>query len=435
MLLIKNIQLIDPKSNKECITDILIDDDKISRIEKNISIEYIKENYDIDEEIALIDGSGLVAAPGLVDVHVHFRDPGFTHKEDIKTGANAAKAGGFTSVVCMANTKPVADNIETIEYVRNKGEETGIHIYQAGSITKGLKGQEITNIRELKALGVLGFTDDGIPIMNPEIVKSALEISKEINVPLSFHEENPELIENNGINHGKASEYYGIGGSDRSAEISLIERDLELALATGGTINIQHISSKEGVELVRAAKKKAHELSNIHAEATPHHFTLTEEAVIEFGTNAKMNPPLRTEEDRKAIIEGLKDCTIDIIATDHAPHSEEEKNQEITKAPSGIIGLETALALGITNLVKPGHLTMKELLEKMTINPARLYNMDAGYIEEGGPSDIVIFDPDERWTVTKESESKACNTPFVGTQLTGKVKATICAGQIVYVEK
>lgn len=434
MLLIKNIRLIDPQSQMDTITDILINDEKIEKISENITVEYLEDNYDMDDEIAMIDGEGLVAAPGLVDVHVHFRDPGFTHKEDIETGASSAKAGGFTSVVCMANTKPVADNIEVVKYVQGKGASTGIHIYQAASITEGLKGENLTDFTGLNNEGVLGFTDDGIPIMNEEIVKRALELSKEHNVPLSFHEENPELIENNGVNHGEASEHYGIGGSDRSAEISLIERDLKLALMTGGTINVQHISSKEGVQLVRDAKASSENNGNIHAEATPHHFTLTEKAVIEHGTNAKMNPPLRTEEDRMAIIQGLKDNTIDIIATDHAPHSKEEKDQDITKAPSGIIGLETSLSLGITNLVKPGHLSLVELIEKMSLNPARLYHMDAGYIKEGGPSDLVIFDPDELWTVPEVFESKATNTPFIGQELTGKVKATICGGQIVYID-
>lgn len=436
MLLIKNIRLIDPKSKTDSIKDILIEDDKIAEIAEEIELQ------GLDEDTLLIDGSELCAAPGLVDVHVHFRDPGFEYKEDVLTGANAAKAGGYTSVVCMANTKPAADNMETIRYVEEKGKLTGIHVYQAGAITKGLKGQELTDIEGMNREGVAGFTDDGIPIMDEKLVETAMELSARLNVPLSFHEEDPAYITNNGVNAGEASVHYGIGGSDRKAEISLIERDLKLALKTNAIINVQHISSMEGVKLVREAvkaqkeeqtKNQAGEVKRrIHAEACPHHFTLTEQACIEKGTLAKMNPPLRTEADRKAILEGLKDGTIDIIATDHAPHSVEEKSKPITEAPSGIIGLETALGLGITQLVKTGVLSLSELLEKMTINPASLYGLDAGYVAEGSAADLVIFDPNQEWTVPESFSSKAVNTPFVGEKLYGRVIATICSGSIVY---
>ncbi|MGN0152863.1 MAG: dihydroorotase [Lachnospiraceae bacterium] len=466
MLLIKNGYVIDPKSGRNGIYDILIEDNKIRKIDSFIMEIDLSEEEQKDLQIIYADN--MMIAPGLVDVHVHFRDPGFTYKEDILTGAKAAAKGGYTTVVLMANTKPTVDNIDTLRYVIDKGLETDIHVLTCASITKGLQGKELTDMEFLKENGAVGFTDDGIPMMDETMVVAAMKMAKELNVPLSFHEENPELITNNGINHGKASEYYQIEGSPRGAEIDLIYRDLSLAEELDAPINIQHISTKEGVELVRQKKldiiaknnltlplpKSREEMTditnpsdfdnsvtqsipmdiaqtiNIHAEATPHHFSLTEEAAIQYGTLAKMNPPLRTEQDRQAIIRGLKDNTIDIIATDHAPHSTEEKAKPITEAPSGIIGLETALSLGITNLVKPGHLSYMELLEKMTINPASMYHLDCGYLAEGGPADLVIFTDNEK---TFDSfSSKSDNSPFKGQTLKGEIQYTICNGKIVY---
>ena len=383
------------------------------------------------EGAEVIDASGLVAAPGLVDVHVHFRDPGFTYKEDIHTGAAAAARGGFTTVVCMANTKPPVDNVETLEYILNEGKKTGIHVLQAAAVSKGLKGKELTDMAQLKAHGAVGFTDDGIPLMDGKLVKEAMEEAARLDVPLSFHEEDPAFIVNNGINHGAVSKQLGIYGSPSVAEDSLVARDSMIALHTGAAVDIQHISSAAAVKTVKFAKELG---ADIYAEVTPHHFTLTEDAVLKHGTMAKMNPPLRTEADRQAIIEGLKDGSIDIIATDHAPHSQEEKAKELTQAPSGIIGLETALGLGITNLVRPGHLTLLQLMEKMSLNSARLYRFDLGYIESGKEADLVIFDPDEEWTAG-EFVSKSSNSPFVGEKLFGKVKYTICSGQVVYEDR
>lgn len=466
MLLIKNGFVMDPKSGRNGIYDILIKENKIQKIES--LIDEMDLTSEENKNLQVIDAEGMMIAPGLVDVHVHFRDPGFTYKEDIYTGAKAAAKGGFTTVVLMANTKPTVDNKETLRYVINKGSETDIHVLTCASITKGLQGKEIVDMDNLKAIGAVGFTDDGIPIMDEQTVITAMKKAKELNVPLSFHEENPELITNNGVNHGKASAHYEIEGSPRAAEIDLIYRDLELAGELDAPINIQHISSKEGVELVRQKKiemtkkkniplplPKANEnmtditdssdlnksvtqiipmdvaqIINIHAEATPHHFSLNEDAVIKYGTMAKMNPPLRTEKDRLAIIQGLKDNTIDIIATDHAPHSTEEKAKPITDAPSGILGLETALPLGITNLVKEGHLTYMQLLEKMTINPAVMYHLDCGYIAEGGPADLIIFN--ENSFTIEEFCSKSSNSPFKGETLTGEIQYTICDGKVVY---
>lgn len=433
MLLIKDGYLIDPKSHTEGYFDLLISDGKIVKIEENIDPSSVKElglEKKDDTELQTISAKDMVIAPGLVDVHVHFRDPGFTHKEDIFTGAKAAAKGGFTSVVMMANTKPAFDNVETLQAALEKGKQTGIHIYACSNVTMGLKGEELTDMSELAKAGAVGFTDDGIPLVHADIARKAMERTAELKMPISFHEEDPALIENNGVNRGQASAHYGIGGSPREAEIGLIERDCKIALETGAKVIIQHISTKEGVELVRQARKQG---ADIHAEATPHHFTLTEEAVIKYGTNAKMNPPLRTPEDREAIIAGLQDGTIDLIATDHAPHAFEEKNQEITKAPSGIIGLETSLALGISELVEKGKLTMMQLLDKMCLQPSVVYGLDAGYLGENGPADLILIDCKKKEIFTEESIlSKSHNTPFIGWELQGKIMMTVCDGEIVY---
>ena len=422
MILIRGGRVIDPGRNIDQIMDVAVEDGFIKKMGE------IPETEEFDQ---VIDAGGLVVAPGLVDVHVHFRDPGFTYKEDIHTGAAAAAKGGFTTVVCMANTKPPVDNVETLKYVLEEGKKTGIHVLQTGAVSMGLKGEQLTNMEELKAYGAAGFTDDGIPLMNPALVASAMKEAARLNVPLSFHEEDPTLITNNGIHRGEVSKALGIGGSPREAEDSLVARDCMLALDTGATVNIQHISSANAVHMVRTAKAMG---ASVVAEVTPHHFTLDETAVLEKGTLAKMNPPLRTAADREQLIEGLKDGTIDIIATDHAPHSKEEKEKPLTEAPSGIIGLETALALGITNLVKKNHLTMVQLMEKMSLNPAKLYHLDCGHLEEGAPADLVIFDENRSWTV-KDFASKSSNSPFVGETLQGKVVYTICNGKVVYEDK
>ncbi len=423
MLLIKNGYMIDPKSGKDGKYDILTDGSRIAKIGKNLT--------PVSGGCRVIDAEGLLVAPGLVDVHVHFRDPGFTEKEDIISGATAAAKGGFTSVVMMANTNPPVDNKDTLEYVLRRGRETGIHVYACACVTKAMQGKGLVSMRELAEAGASGFTDDGRPVMDERLARSAMEHAAALDLPVSFHEEDPSLISENGINHGHASERLGITGSPREAETVLAARDLELALETGASVNIQHISTAQTVELVRRAKEKG---TNIHAEATPHHFTLTEDAVEKYGSLAKMNPPLRTEEDRMEIIRGLVDGTIDMIATDHAPHTAKEKSSPITDAPSGIIGLETALALGITELVDKGYITMCRLLRLMSTNPAALYHIDAGYLEEGGPADIILIDTYAGLT-PENYASKASNTPFTGWSLKGKVVKTICSGVEVYTSK
>lgn len=418
-MLLKNGFLINPRTNTNQITDIRITDGQISELGSSLS--------PLDDE-QIIELNGLTVSPGLIDTHIHFRDPGLTYKEDLHTGALAAAKGGVTSVICMANTKPTVDSVETLKDILTRGAKEKIRIYQTAAVSQGLKGEIMNDFDALKAAGACGFTDDGIPLLDADFCSKAMEKAAQLNMPISLHEEDKSFITNNGINAGEVSEKLGIKGSPSIAEEVMVARDCMLALHTKAPVVIQHISSGNSVALVRLAKKLG---ADIHAEATPHHFTLTEEAVLTYGTLAKMNPPLRTEKDRLAIIEGLKDGTIDLIATDHAPHSEEEKNKPLTEAPSGITGLETSLGLGITNLVKTGHLTLMELLEKMTWNPAALYHLPSGSIEKGAPADLVIFDPDEKWTADTFL-SKSSNTPFKGAELYGKIHYTICRGEVVY---
>lgn len=430
-MLIKNIRIIDPASSIDEVGSILIKDDKIEKIVKG-SLEEKGDLNLIENEKEIIDGTGLVACPGLVDVHVHFRDPGLTYKEDIYTGAEAAAAGGFTSVVCMGNTKPVVDSVETLKYVLDKGKETGINVYSVATVTKGLKGEELTDIEGLAAAGAIGFSDDGIPIMNAKLLKEAMERIAKLDMPISLHEEDPAFIKQMGINEGEVSKQINYGGASSLAEDSMAARDSMIALAMGVKCDIQHITSKNTIEVVRLAKKLG---GKVYGEATPQHFSVTEDIVLKKGTLARVNPPIRTEEDRRAIIEGLKDGTIDMIVTDHAPHSSEEKSKDMASAPSGMIGLETSLALGITNLVKKNELTLSELIEKMSTNPAKIYNINGGTLSEGAYADITIFDENKEWIVTDNFKSKAKNSPFIGEKLTGKVIYTICKGKVVYSEE
>ena len=424
MLLIRNCHLIDPASGTNGVRDILVDGGQICRVACPGEIP------SPGEDGRVIDAGGLTAAPGLVDTHVHFRDPGAEYKEDIFTGARAAAAGGVTSVVLMANTTPHVDNEDTLRYIMKKGGKTGIRVYTCANVTMDMAGDELTDMEGLQKAGAVGFTDDGKPLLDEGIARKAMQEAARLHVPISFHEEDPSYIVNNGINAGKVAEYFGIGGSDRQAEISMVRRDLSMALETGATVVIQHISAKEAVELVRQARKKS---GRIHAEATPHHFSLTEDAVIEYGTLAKMNPPLRTKEDRQAIIAGLADGTIDLIATDHAPHHADEKKKSMADAPFGIVGSETAVALTITHLVEPGYLTPLEMAAKMSYNPARVIGIDRGTLMEGKAADITIIDPADEYVIDPDTFcSKGHNTPFAGHTVRGRVRYTLVDGQIVY---
>lgn len=420
-MLIKNAHVIDPANNIDDISDILIEDGCISGLGDSLG-------YTGNE---IIDATGLIAAPGLVDVHTHFRDPGQTEKETLHTGALAAAAGGYTSVICMANTVPAVDTVDTLSDILDRAIREEIHIYQTSAVTLGRAGRELVPMEELAAAGAVGFTDDGTPIMDEKLVGRAMKEAAALGKVISFHEEDPAYVCQAGVNSGSISESMGLSGADRKAEYSMIERDLQLALETGATVDIQHVSAAESVDAIRKYKKDDKN-GLIHAEATPHHFSLTEDAVTEKGSLAKVNPPLRTEADRQAVIEGIKDGTLDLIATDHAPHTAKEKGRDFLKAPSGMIGLETALALGITNLVKEGRISINRLIELMSVNPARLYGLDAGSLSVGTPADIVIFDPDMSWTVTEQDiRSKSKNTPFIGMTLRGKVRYTVSAGHIV----
>ena len=429
MLIIKDGYLIDPASRTEGVRDIIIDGEMIVGI-------YVEGSREVAEfisgkDVTVVEAKGRIVAPGLVDPHVHFRDPGFTEKENIESGAKAAARGGFTSVIMMGNTNPHMDNVDTIKDVLERGKKSGIHVYTCGNVTMDMAGGELTPMEELVNAGAVLFSDDGRPITDEKIMEEACKKAAALGKVISLHEEDPSLITDNGINHGKVSKKLGIVGSPRDAEISMVKRDIEIAKKTGAELTIQHISTKEAVDRIRRAKKEG---LKIYAEATPHHFTLTDEALLEYGTCAKMNPPLRLESDRKAIIEGLRDGTIEVIATDHAPHTKEEKDKPLTEAPSGITGLETALSLGIRELVKPGYMTLMTLIERLSLGAARIYDLPAGRIFVGGPADLVIFGEKDTWKFDS-SFSKATNTPFLGQNLPGKVYETICKGKIVYQAK
>lgn len=419
-ILIKNGLIINPATKFEKISDLLIEDGIVKEISTEISP---------CDQTQIIDAKGCVVSPGLIDIHVHFRDPGFTHKEDLFTGSMAAAAGGFTSVLLMANTNPKVDSVKTLEYIKEKAKDCPINIFQEAALTHDFK-DKLVDMKSLKDSGAVGFTNDGVPVMSTKILREAMKIAKDFDVIIALHEEDNSLITTHGVNDGPVAEKLGLVGAPKAAEDLMVARDAMLALETGACIDIQHISSGNSVDFIRYAKSIG---VKILAEATPHHFTLTEEDVLKYSSLAKMNPPLRTADDREKIIQGLIDDTIEVIATDHAPHTDEEKNVEFKKAPSGIIGLETALALSVSQLVKTNRLSMSHMLSKLTINPSNYYKLDRGDISVGKVADICIFNPDEEYTVEK-FHSKSSNSPFIGWKLFGKVKYTLCGGKIVYKE-
>lgn len=419
-ILIKNGLIINPATKFEKISDLLIEDGIVKEISTEISP---------CDQTQIIDAKGCVVSPGLIDIHVHFRDPGFTHKEDLFTGSIAAAAGGFTSVLLMANTNPKVDSVKTLEYIKEKAKDCPINIFQEAALTHDFK-DKLVDMKSLKDSGAVGFTNDGVPVMSTKILREAMKIAKDLDVIIALHEEDNSLITTHGVNDGPVAEKLGLVGAPKAAEDLMVARDAMLALETGACIDIQHISSGNSVDFIRYAKSIG---VKILAEATPHHFTLTEEDVLKYSSLAKMNPPLRTADDREKIIQGLIDDTIEVIATDHAPHTDEEKNVEFKKAPSGIIGLETALALSVSQLVKTNRLSMSHMLSKLTINPSNYYKLDRGDISVGKVADICIFNPDEEYTVEK-FHSKSSNSPFIGWKLFGKVKYTLCGGKIVYKE-
>ena len=419
MKLIKNGRVIDPKSRFDALADILIDGQKIVAIGQDLTRE--------DAEI--IDATGKIVAPGLIDIHVHFREPGQTHKEDIHTGSLAAARGGFTTVVMMANTNPTVSTVETLTEVLSSASRENIHVKSVATITDKFDGQTLTDFEALLKAGAVGFSDDGIPFTDAGQVRKAMQKAVDFDTILALHEEDPQLTGVLGINDGAVAHQCGVTGAPTVSEYSMVARDAMLALDTKARVHFQHLSAGESVDVVRFAKAMG---ARITAEVTPQHFSITEDAILTHGTNAKLNPPLRRTSDIEKLIIGLQDGTIDVIATDHAPHTHAEKDQEITKAPSGMTGLETSLSLGLTHLVAPGHLSVMALLEKMTSNPAQVLGVDAGYLAENGPADLVIFDADVTREVTDDFASKASNSPFVGDQLQGVIAYTICDGDIVY---
>lgn len=419
-MIIKGGRVIDPLAKRDEVLDIKIEDGKIVEIAKDI------EASSGNEEI--IDARGKIVVPGLIDVHVHFRDPGQTHKEDLVTGSQAAIAGGFTSVVQMANTSPKIDSKEKIIEHYKRARDLPLKVFTVSALTRNFGDLELVDMEENFKRGALAFTDDGIPNRNSKLILEAMNRAKELGAIISFHEEDPELIEQNGINHSEVSDKLGIYGSPKIAETSFIARDVAMAIYTGAKISIQHISTGLGVDLVKFGKEMG---ANIFAEVTPHHIALNDSAVLEYGSLAKMNPPLRSEEDRLRIIEGLKEGTIEIIATDHAPHTAEEKSKEITKAPSGIIGLETSFSICYENLVLTKEISLMKLIELMSTNPARIYGLEGGEICQGKIADLAIIDLESEYKIDKY-KSKSSNTPFKDKTLRGEVLYTISEGKIVF---
>lgn len=419
-MIIRGGRVIDPVSKRDEVSDIKIENGKIVKIAKNIEASSDKEE--------IIDARKKVVVPGLIDVHVHFRDPGQTQKEDLMTGSQAAIAGGFTSVVQMANTSPKIDSKEKIIEHYKKARDLPLKVFTVSALTKNFGDLELVNMEENFKRGAVAFTDDGIPNRNSELILEAMNRAKDLDAIISFHEEDPDLIGQNGINHSEVSEKLGIYGSPNIAETSFIARDVAMAIYTGAKISIQHISTGLGVDLIKFGKEMG---ANIYAEVTPHHIALNDLAVLEYGSLAKMNPPLRSEEDRLRIIQGLKEGTIEIIATDHAPHTAEEKSKEITKAPSGIIGLEISFSICYENLVLTKEIDLIKLIELMSTNPARIYGLEGGEISEGKVADLTIIDLDSEYKIDKY-KSKSSNTPFKDKIFRGEVLYTISEGELVY---
>ncbi len=416
-LLIKNGHIIDAKTGLDKVSDILIEDGIVVQIENGID----------SAGCEIVEAEGMYVIPGLVDAHCHLREPGFEYKEDIESGTRSAAKGGFTSIACMPNTSPVLDNEAMIMYVLNKAKSDAIvNVYPIGAVSKGLKGEELSEIGELKFAGAVALSDDGRPVNNSSLMKKAMQYASMFDITIISHCEDLELVDEGLMNEGFYSSILGLKGNPAPAEEVMIARDLILAEYTKATIHIAHVSTELGVDLIRNAKRRG---VNVTAETCPHYFSLTDQACEGFNTNAKVNPPLRTQKDVDAIIEGLKDGTIDIISTDHAPHHIDEKNVEFKHAANGMVGFETAFPLAITYLVKAGHLTINELVKKMCLNPSRMLGLNKGIIEVGRCADLMIFDINEQYTVEIMAfESKSKNSPFDGFKLYGQPQYTIVGG-------
>ncbi len=420
-LWINRARVIDPASRRDAIGDVFARDGLIVPSLSPAERKRAKR----------IDGRGLVAAPGLVDIHVHFREPGQTHKETIATGSRAAAAGGFTTVVCMPNTLPPADNAGTIQYILDAvRRDAVVKVLPTGCITIGMKGETLAPIGSLKRAGVVAITDDGDCVQSNEVMRRAIEYAKMFGLPVMDHCQDQSMTEGAVMNEGDASIRLGLRGWPNAAEDLIVSRNVILSAYSGAHIHMQHVSSARAVDIVRRAKADG---VRVTAEATPHHIALTDAALAAYDTNFKVNPPLRTESDRRAIIAGLKDGTLDCIATDHAPHKDYEKDQEFDFAPNGILGLETALAVVLEVLVEQNKFRLPRALDLMTRRPARLLNLEAGTLAAGRAADICLFDPDEVWTYeAKAGVSKSSNSPWDGKRLRGRVKTTIVDGRVVF---
>lgn len=419
-ILIQNGRIIDPASNRDEVADVYVAEGKVAAVGKNLNQRAEK----------VIDATGLFVMPGFIDLHVHLREPGLEHKETIETGAAAAARGGYTTICAMPNTKPVVDCREVVETIYKKAENVKCHVLQVGAVTKGQAGTELADIREMKEAGICAISEDGKSVMDSKLYEQAMLIAKEENLPVFAHCEDKNLVGKGALNAGKKAEELGVEGITNAVEDIITARDILLSKETGARLHLCHCSTEDSVRMVKEAKEQG---LKVTAEVCPHHFTLTEDDIVGSDTNYKMNPPLRSKADKDALIAGLSQDIMDVISTDHAPHHADEKAKPMAEAPFGIVGLETAYCLANSELVAKGYLTEKQLVEKMSLNPAKVLGMDKGCIDVGKTADIVITDPKEEYVIhVNEFASKGKNTPFDGRKVTGRVKYTILSGEVVY---
>lgn len=421
-ILIKNGRVIDPDSRLDAVCDVLIEDGQIKKVEKEIS----------DTAARVLDAEGCYVMPGLIDMHVHLRDPGLTHKEDIITGAEAAARGGVTTILAMPNTKPVIDSPDRVNYVQNKAKQHApVHVMQVGAITKGMQGEELADIDGMIDAGIPAISEDGKSVMNAHLYEEAMKIAARRNIPVLAHCEDINMVNGGCMNMGDKSREWNLPGISNAVEDVIIARDIVLAKNTGAHLHLCHCSTKDSVKMIEEARRNG---VSVSAEVCPHHFTLSTDDMVEGDTNYKMNPPLRSREDVEALKQGLKEDIFDVISTDHAPHAKEEKQQSFRKAPFGIVGLETSVALTITELVEPGILTPMQMAEKMSYNPAGILHLDRkGSLKPGKDADVTVIDPHKEWIIDPETfASKGKNTPFGGKKVKGAVRYTICDGHVVY---
>jgi len=419
-LLLRGGHVIDPSTGQDGIADVLLNDGRV---------EAVGTGLGTPDDAEIVDVGGLIVAPGFIDVHVHLREPGGEHKETITTGAHAAVAGGFTAVCAMPNTDPPIDDPAAVGFVRAEGRRAGgARVYPTGTVSIGMKGERLALIGEMVEAGAVAVTDDGRPVADAGLMRLALEYARTFGIPVAQHCEDHSLSAGGSMNEGLVSTRLGIRGIPNASEDVVIARDLLLAELTGGRLHIQHVSTRAGVAMIRDAKARG---VAVTAEGTPHHFTLTDEACEQYRTEAKVNPPLRRPEDRAAVIEGVGDGTLDVIATDHAPHHYDEKEQAFEDAPFGLVGLETALGLAVTQLVEQKVLTLSQMVERMSCAPARAFSLPGGTLRQGSIADVTVFDPEREWTVDRTTfVSKSRNTPFNGMTLRGAPELTIVDGRV-----